>query len=78
MSLSAESANELTQTLSKPKSTFYLTEVINVDEEEPNDAENKRAQNQTNKSKKSSQIVRPQVPPPPLPPQQSVSDEVGE
>lgn len=64
MSMSTESANELTQNLNKPKSTFYLTETIDVDGCNENLEKNK--ENVSPKTSKSV-VVRPQNPPPPAP-----------
>ncbi|XP_022916174.2 rho guanine nucleotide exchange factor 5 [Onthophagus taurus] len=71
MSLSAESASELTQELNKPKSTFYLTDTIDVDNEQEKVCDKSKASVSPsvpvkNKTPKSSPI-RPMVPPPPLP-----------
>ncbi|CAH0556152.1 unnamed protein product [Brassicogethes aeneus] len=70
MSMSADSATELTSNLNKPKSTFYLTETINVDDidtaEEANPDSGVSLSPLPNA--KGRPLVRPQSPPPPVPP----------
>lgn len=66
MSLSAESAQEMTSTLnrdSKTKSTFYLTETIIVDS--PNECSDKSLSPILRQSR--SPLMRPKSPPPPIP-----------
>lgn len=63
MSLSAESANELTSNLDKPKSTFYLTE-IDIDK---NESERDSGASLSPVQRNSKVIIRPQSPPPPAP-----------
>ncbi|XP_066144502.1 uncharacterized protein Exn isoform X2 [Euwallacea fornicatus] len=70
MSLSAESASEVTSSLnreSKTKSTFYLTNTIDVDSQ--NDNSDKSLSPVLRKSK--SPLMRPKSPPPPAPTAQS-------
>lgn len=67
MSLSQESANELTSNLDhKPRSTFYLTGEIDIDK---NDTESERDSGASLSpvQKPSRAIMRPQSPPPPAP-----------
>lgn len=73
ISLSAESATELTSNLSstKPKSTFYLTE-IDIDEPITDEKIRKDTSRDSGVSslspiQRNSRIVRPQSPPPPAP-----------
>ncbi|EFA09747.2 uncharacterized protein Exn [Tribolium castaneum] len=63
MSLSAESASELTSNLDKPKSTFYLTE-IDIDK---NESERDSGASLSPVQRNSKVITRPQSPPPPAP-----------
>ncbi|RZC38474.1 uncharacterized protein BDFB_001401, partial [Asbolus verrucosus] len=64
MSLSAETANEITTSLdNKPKSTFYLTEDIDIDK---NESERDSGAS-TSPIQRNSKIIRPQSPPPPVP-----------
>ncbi|XP_044260068.1 uncharacterized protein LOC123008342 [Tribolium madens] len=63
MSLSAESASELTSNLDKPKSTFYLTE-IDIDK---NESERDSGASLSPVQRNSKAIIRPQSPPPPAP-----------
>lgn len=67
MSLSAESASELTSTLNgSSKSTFYLTETIDVDRVEAhNDSSDKSLSPVLRQSR--SPLMRPRSPPPPAP-----------
>lgn len=75
MSMSAESASELTQSLggnNKPTSMFYLTESIDVDSVDvSNDSGLPASPVQRNSAGSgcggSSRIVRPSSPPPPIP-----------
>ncbi|KAJ3642091.1 hypothetical protein Zmor_024907 [Zophobas morio] len=65
MSLSAESAAELNTNLdNKPKSTFYLTEEIDVDK---NESERDSGASLSPVQRNSKVIVRPHSPPPPAP-----------
>ncbi|KAF7272278.1 hypothetical protein GWI33_014937 [Rhynchophorus ferrugineus] len=71
MSLSAESASELTSSLSdsKTKSTFYVTDTINIDNTNEQDLRTPNDKVVTPILKKSSKspITRPNTPPPPAP-----------
>lgn len=63
MSISAESASELTQSLgNKPTSMFYLTETVDIDADVSNDSGLPSSPIQRN-----NRVVRPQSPPPPVP-----------
>jgi neuronal guanine nucleotide exchange factor len=65
MSLSAESASELTTNLdNKPKSTFYLTGDIDIDN---NESERDSGASLSPVQRNSKVIMRPQSPPPPVP-----------
>lgn len=66
MSMSAESASELTQNLggNKPKSMFYLTESIDVDAV---DVSNECGMPASPVQKVHNRITRPSSPPPPVP-----------
>lgn len=71
ISLSPESANELTQNLgNKPNSTFYITETINIDSESKEELSSGNdsglPSSPVQKSSRSS-LARPQSPPPPIP-----------
>lgn len=71
ISLSPESANEVTQNLTKPKSTFYLTDVIDVDNTTKEDLSSGHdsgfASSPTVNRTSTSNITRPHSPPPPIP-----------
>lgn len=72
ISLSAESACELTQSLGKTKSTFYLTETIDIDTEdktEDNSRNDSGLPSSPVQKNRSSILVRPNSPPPPIPTQ---------
>lgn len=70
MSMTAETANELTQNLSKPKSTFYLTETINVDSDEKGELgsgnDSGFPSSPVHRNSRTS-LTRPHSPPPPIP-----------
>ncbi|XP_025832949.1 uncharacterized protein LOC112905205 [Agrilus planipennis] len=79
ISLSADSANELTQQLNKPRSTFYLTSEIELSDNLVTDMGSKSSLNSLGNDKKNSPkhsveqnsrnsvTIRPKCPPPPVP-----------
>lgn len=71
MSMSAESASELTQNLggNKPKSMFYLTESIDVDAADVGNDSGLPASpvQQKNSGGNNNRVIRPSSPPPPVP-----------
>lgn len=68
--MTAETANELTQNLSKPKSTFYLTETVNADGDEKGDLgsgnDSGFPSSPVHRNSRTS-LIRPHSPPPPIP-----------
>lgn len=72
MSMTVETANELTQNLNKPKSTFYLTEAINVDVEDKGELgsgnDSGFPSSPVHRNSRTS-LTRPHSPPPPIPTQ---------
>lgn len=72
MSMTAETANELTQNLSKPRSTFYLTEAINADVDDKGELgsgnDSGFPSSPVHRNSRTS-LTRPQSPPPPIPTQ---------
>lgn len=78
MSMSTESANELTESLNRGNSMFYLTEAVDVDGDIDGEKGELRSGNDSgfpsspiHRNSRSS-IVRPQSPPPPIPTQNDI------
>lgn len=82
MSMSAESANELTESLNRGNSMFYLTETVDVDGVADEEKGELRSGNDSgfpsspiHRNSRSS-IVRPQSPPPPIPTQNNIGKSI--
>lgn len=82
MSMSTESANELTESLNRGNSMFYLTETVDIDGDGDQEKGESRSGNDSgfapspiHRNSRSS-IVRPQSPPPPIPTQNNIGKSI--